>query len=257
MTTLRAIVAAESTATEELPLVHTTRCEVLPYIVANHELRSVSLCDVFHEHLIYFFYGRPAYRHALGSEPSGNLDLCPVCFVFKPHTIGSSAKRVFACDSGGIHNGYFKDHLHPPDRDEMQLDTSLDSARKLVPLVFGDNTRYFLGKAQATVPTAFAPGTPAARFHALLTDTGKLAGDDRRSAIEVQMDSPVPLDHHLLYVVLPKDKLNEPGTREVILQTWQADPIGYDVYIGRQPHEYRTAICEILKDRYIQGGRLI
>lgn len=256
MTTLREIVAAETVVAEELPLVHTTRCEILPYIVASHELGSGTPCDVFHEHLIYFFYGRPAYRHALGSEPSGNLDLCPVCFIFKPHTIGSSAKRVFACDSGGVHHGYFKDHLLPPDRDAMQLATTLDSARQLVPLVFGDNSRYFLGKAKAAMPAAFAPGTPAARFHGLLTDTGALAGDDRRSAIEVQMDSPVALDHHLLYVILPKDKLNEPGTRKVILQTWLADPIGYDVYVGRQPHEYRTTICDILKQRFAQGGRL-
>lgn len=254
--TLREIVAAETAAPEELPLVHTTRCEILPYIVASHELRSVTECDVFHEYLLYFFYGRPAYRHSLGGEPGGNLDLCPVCFVFKPHTIGRSAKRVFACDSGGVHNGYFKDHLQPPDRDEMQLDATLESARKLVRLVFGDNSRYFLGTAKPAVPAAFEPGTPAARYHALLTDTHSMAGDDRRSAIEVQMASPVALDHHLLYVVLPKEKLNEPGTREAILQVWQADPIGYDVYVGRQPHEYRTSICDILKRRFEQGGRL-
>lgn len=256
MTTLRALVTSETAVAEELPLVHTTRCEVLPYIVASHELRSVTPCDVFHEHLIYFFYGRPAYRHALGSEPSGNLDLSPVCFVFKPHTIGGAAKRVFACDSGGVHKGCFKNHLLPPDRDEMQLDTTLDSARKLVPLVFGDNSRYFFGNAKAAMPASFPPGTPAARFHTLLTDTGAIAGDDRRSAIEVQMDSPVALDNHLLYVVLPREILNQAGTRETILQTWKADPIGYDIYHGRQPHEYRTMICDILKQRFEQGGRL-
>ena len=256
MKTLREIVNAETAAAEELPLVHTTRCEILPYILASHELGSVTECDVFHEYLLYFFYGRPAYRHPLGGEPSGKLDLCPVCFVFKPYTIGIGAKRVFACDSGGIHNGYFKEHLHPTDRDEMELDAKLDSARKLVPLVFGDNDHYFLGKAKTVLPAPFAAGTPAARYYSLLTDTGQLAGDDRRSAIEVQMDSPLALDHHLLYVVLPSDKLNDPVTRETILQTWQADPIGYDVYVGRQPHEYRTTICEILKHRFKQGGRL-
>ena len=256
MSTLRKIVAAETVVAEELPLVHTTRCEILPYIVASHELRSVTPCDVFHEHLIYFFYGRPAYRHALGNEPSGNLDLCPVCFIFKPHTIASEAKRVFACDSGGVHNGYFKDHLHPPDRDELQLDTTIDSARKLVPLVFGDNSRYYAGEAKPALPAVFAPGTPAARFHALLTDTAAGAGDDRRSAIEVQMDSPVMLDQHLLYVILPMDKLNEPGIREVILQNWQTDPIGYKATKFRQPHEYRTLIGHLLEERYKQGGRL-
>src|SRR6185503_2102200 len=146
-------------------------------------------------------------------------------------------------------------HLHPADRDEMQLETTLESARKLVRLLFGDNSSYFLGKAKPSLPSGFAPGSAAARFHALLTDAETIEGDDRRSAIEVQMDSPVVLDHHLLYVVLPKDKLNEAGTREVIIQTWQADPIGYDVYWGRQPHEYRTAIRALLLERFRQGGR--
>jgi len=256
MTALRAIVTAETATAEELPLVHTTRCEILPSIVASHELRSVTPCDVFQEYLIYFFYGRPAYRHTLGGEPGGNLDLCPVCFVFKPHTIGSAAKRIFACDSGGLHKGYFKDHLFPPDRDEMLLDTTLDSARKLVPLVFGDNSRYYVGQAKPELPPAFAPGTPAARFHALLTDTTALAADDRRSVIEVQMDSPVALDHNLLYLILPMDKLNESGIREVILEKWQTDPIGYKATKFRQPHEYRTLIGHLLEERYKQGGRL-
>lgn len=256
MNTLRAIVAAETDPAEELPLVHTTRCEVLPHIVASHELRSVTLCDVFHEHLIYFFYGRPAYRHVLGSEPSGNLDLCPVCFVFRPHTIGSKAKRVFACDSGGVHKGYFKDHLHPPDRDEMQLDTTLESARKLVPLIFGDNSHYYLGKVKPAMPTAFAAGTPAARFHALLSDTGKLAADDRRSVIEVQMDSPVPLEHDLLCVVLPKEMMDQPGVRETILQVWQTETIHYETYPGAPPHEYTATIRDALRRRFQEGGRL-
>jgi hypothetical protein len=246
--TLREIVAAQTVAAEELPLVHTTRCEILPHILASHELASTTKCDVFDEYLLYFFYGRPAYRTAFGGKPSGVLDLCPVCFVFRPYTLGTGAKRVFACDSGAIHAGLFKNHLQPADRDEMELDATLDSARKLVPLIFESNEKYFLGGAKSALPAGFMPGTPAARFHALLTSTESVAGDDRRSAIEVQLNSPVLLDHKLLYVVLPKEKLNEPGTREVIIQVWQADPIGYDVYFGRQPraqypHRPRTCQC--------------
>ncbi len=256
MTTLREIVAAETATAEELPLVHTTRCEVLPHIVGSHALTSVRECNVFHEHLIYFFYGRPAYRHALGGEPSAKLDLYPVCFVFKPHTIGANAKRVFACDSGGIHNGFFEHHLQPTDRDELRLESTLESARKLVSLVFGDNDRYYGCKAKADCPADFAPGTPAARFHALLTDTGPLAADDRRSAIEVQMDSPVALEHHLLYVILPKEMLDQPGVRETILQVWQADPIFYETYPGAPPHEYTATIRDKLRRRFQEGGRL-
>jgi hypothetical protein len=216
--TLREIVSSQSTKFEELPLVHTTRCEILPYIVASHELRSVNPCDVFHEHLIYFFYGRPAYRYALGRDPGGGVELCPVCFVFKPHTVGDMVKRVFACDSGGVENGHFRPYLEPPDRDEMQLDGTLDSARKLVPLVFGSNEKYFHGNASTPAPTGFTVGSAAHRFYTLLKDATMRTADDRRSAIEVQLPSPVSLDHHLLYIVLPNEVLDRSDVRQAILQ---------------------------------------
>jgi len=256
MPTLRQIVAAQPATAEELPLVHTARCEILTDIVANNELRSVNLCDVFHEHLIYFFYGRPAYRHALGINPAGGIDLCPVCFVFRPHTISQHVKRIYACDSGGIVGQRFEPHLTPPDRDEMQLDATIDSARRLVPLVFGNNARYFLGQAQPAAPAAFVPGSPAQRFHALLTDAGPLAADDRRSVVEVQMDSPVPLEQHLLYVLLPFDALSDPDVRRAIREIWQTDPIGYDVYPGAPTNEYTATIRDVLRQRFTQGGLL-
>jgi hypothetical protein len=138
----------------------------------------------------------------------------------------------------------------------MQLDATIDSARRLVPLVFGDNERYFLGKAQSVVPVSFVPGSTAQRFHALLTDTGALAADDRRSAIEVQMDSPIPVEQHLLYVVLPYEVLNQTDVRRAILETWHCDPIGYDIYPGAPPHDYTVTIRELLKRRFVEGGRL-
>ncbi len=255
MLTLRDIVAAQTSASEELPLVHTTRCEMLPHIVGSNELRGGE-CDVFHEHLVYFFYGRPAYRHALGREPGGGIELCPVCFVFKPHTVSSRAKRVSACDSGGVHNGFFQPHLTPPDCDEILLDATIESACRLVPLIYGTNARYYTGQAHAVPPPEFAPGSVGARFHALLRETGALGADDRRSAIEVQMDSPVPLGHDLLYVVLPWELLNQPDVRRAILETWQCDPIGYDVYPGAPPHDYTATIRDTLRRRFEEGRRL-
>jgi len=256
MTALREIIEKEVNAAEELPLVHTTRCETLAFIVKSHELRSPNPCDVFGEHLLYFFYGRPAYRYKGGADASADVDLYPVCFVFKPNTISAKVKRIYACDSGGVQKGYFENHLHPPDRDELQLDPKIDSARKLVRLVFGDNSQYYRASAVGVAPAAFVSGTPAARYHALLIDKARSAADDRRSAIEVQLDSPLALGHDLLYVVLPKEKLNEPDLRETIIQNWQADPIGYETYPGAPPHEYISAIREALRRRFEEGGRL-
>lgn len=256
MSTLREIVAAQTAVVEELPLVHTTRCEILPYIVANNELRSVRECDVFHEHLIYFFYGRPAYRHALGINSGGGIELCPVCFVFKPHTIGASLKRVYACDSGGIHYDKFAPHLGSADRDALQLEPTIQSARRLVSLVFGKNDSYYLGKAQADVPSDFSGCEPAVRFHKLLRDTGSLAADDRRSAIEIQMESPVPVGHSLLYIVLPSEFLNNDTVRRTIREVWQSDPVYYDVCVGTPANENTATIRNVLRQRFKEGGLL-
>lgn len=255
---LRQIVAAQAATAKELPLVHTTRCELLHHIVNDSKLKSVIECKVFHKHLLYFFYGRPAFKHDSGDEPSAVIDPCPVCFVFKPQSIGNSAKRVFACDSGGVHYKFFEPLLYPADRDEMELEPNLDSARRLVTLMFGSNAKYLLGDAQTALPPGFHPGTAPARYHALLTAAVPLTkpADDRRSAIEVQMDTPVALDHHLDYVILPNEKLGEPGVREAIQNDWDATPLGYDFIRYRPPGEYRTLFYEMLKPGLQRDGLL-
>lgn len=258
MNTLRAIVAASTPLAEELPLIHTTRCELFSCIVANNELRSLEPCDVFNEHLIYLFYGRPAYKHQLGDEPAAVLDPCPVCFVFKRHTVGNPPKRIFACDTGAIHFGKFENLLSRADRDAMELAPSIDSARQLVSWMFGSNGKYLLGDAISPAPTGIAPGSVAAKYHELLTSPASLKKrpDDRRSAIEIQLDSPVPIGGRLDYVILPNPKLGEPGVREKIQSEWDAKPIGYDFVRFRPPGEYRTLFYELLKPEFQREGIL-
>lgn len=255
MSTLREIVAAQTAMAEELPLVHTTRCEILDRIMTSHELRGGE-CDVFHENLVYFFYGRPAYRHRHHHQPGGGVELCPVCLVFKPHTVGSGARRVFPCDSGGVHGDRFAPHLTRADLAALELEPSVDSARRLVALVFGTNLDYFNGRAAMGPPGSFAPDSPAQRYHNLLRDRGSLAGDDRRSAVEVQAPSPVALDHHLLYVILPREQLDRPDVRRVIFEVWQCDPIPYDGVEGTAVNECVVTIRDALRRRLQEGTRL-
>jgi hypothetical protein len=176
--------------------------------------------------------------------------------VFKPYTIGKDAKRVFPCDSGGVYYGRFTPHLERVDLAELELDPSVESARRLVPLVFETNGKYFVGKALDKTPSSFAPGSAAQRFHDLLRDATMSSGDDRRSAIEVQLPSPVPLDHHLLYVMLPTELLNQADVRRAIFEIWQCEPIGYDVYEGAPAHEYTATIRDKLRTRFTEATRL-
>jgi hypothetical protein len=255
MLTLREIVATQTAAADELPLVHTTRCEILELILKSHELRAGE-CEVFHEHLLYFFYGRPAYRHRDHHQPGGGVELCPVCFVFRPHTIGALAKRVFVCDSGGVHHQKFMPHLDQPDLPDLELNAEIDSARKLVPLVFGSNTNYFRGQVVNPAPVQFAGGSVARRYHDLQLDRNPQVADDRRSAIEFQLDSPLPLEHRVLYVVLPSEMMNREDVRLTLRKTWQCDPIFYETVNATAPNENVVTIRDILRERFRQGGLL-
>lgn len=255
---LREIVAAQAPTAEELPLVHTTRCEVLPHIIANNELRCVNECDVFHENLIYFFYGRPAFKHETGDEPAAVIDPCPVCFVFKRQTIGNASKRVFACDTGAIHYGIFENLLYRADRDAMELYSNIQSARQLVSWMFGGNSKYLIGDAIDPAPPEAVAGSLVARYYELLTSPVALKKkpDDRRSAIEVQLESPVGVNDRLDYVILPGEKLGEAGVREKIVNDWNAKPIPYDYIRHRPPGEYRTLFYELLKPEFQRDGLL-
>jgi len=82
------------------------------------------------------------------------------------------------------------DCFHPEimasDLAQLALEPQIESARRLVSLLFERNSDYFVGKVVQT--HAFTPGSVGARFHALLMRAGPVDYDDRRSAIEVQVN---------------------------------------------------------------------
>ena len=71
MTSFRTLVASHAGLAEELPLIHTSRCEFLSSIATTHVLEPQP-CAIFHESLVYLFYGRPAYRSHRGIEEASH-----------------------------------------------------------------------------------------------------------------------------------------------------------------------------------------
>ena len=64
-----------------LPLMHVTKAETFARYLAKNEKLEPRTCPVFGEALLYFFYGRPAYK--LDNENPIITDeyLFPVCFI--------------------------------------------------------------------------------------------------------------------------------------------------------------------------------
>jgi hypothetical protein len=112
--------------------------------------------------------------------------LCLVCFVFKPRTLSRVVHRVYPCDTGAAVADRFHPEILASDLAQLALEPQIESARRLVSLLFERNSDYFVGKVVQT--HAFTPGSVGARFHALLMRAGPVDYEDRKSAIEVQVN---------------------------------------------------------------------
>lgn len=250
---MKKIIETHGEMAEELPMIHTSLCEHLPNILLTDSLNPQQ-CHVFNESLVYLFYGRPAYRSSRGTNSGDAPELCPVCFVFKPRTVSQNIHRVYPCDSGAISNNLFSPEILSADLDDLALEPIIESARKVVNLFFEHNSNYFVGKV--ATGKNFRTGNIEARFYNLLRQKGPAGYDDRKSAIEVQTNTPVSLTNSLLFVVLPENFLDDDIIRGAIINTWNCDPITYATIQGDPPADYYTVIREKVKERFEKATRI-
>lgn len=253
MTSFRALVRSHTGFTEELPLIHTSRCEFLSNIAATHSLEPQP-CGVFHESLIYLFYGRPAYRSSRGSMAGEPIALCPVCFVFKPRTVSRVVHHMYPCDTGAVAADRFNPEILASDLAQLALDPQIDSARQLVSLLFERNGDYFVGRVVRT--RSFTPGSVVARFYQLLMRAGPVDYDDRKSAIEVQVNQAISLREQLLFVVLPREFLEDAAIRDAIINVWNCDPVVYATFMGDAPASYYSVVREKVRERFEEATRI-
>jgi hypothetical protein len=245
---LAAFVDGHTPVTKELPFVHSTRCELFHHLCKAGFL-SPSHCDVFGKPLLYFFYGRPAYRSKAGSLPNTDTALLPVCFVFKPAVLNGQMAQAFPFDSGAAHHGLFAPHIAPKNLPDFRLTPEMLSIKKAVSAFFETNEAYFAATAKPGFATAGPSGLPSLDgYRSLITEEGESHYDDRRAAIEVQTDKNVQLRDNLLTVILPTPFLGDPFVRDAITNEWRTYPLRYNHVRGTAPSEYVRTIVDLLRD---------
>src|ERR1017187_7070133 len=196
----------------QLPLTHI--CEAFDFrnIAVTQQL-ATSPCNVFAgEHLLYFFYGKPAYRPFRENAATSNLAFMSVCILLKPEAL-RRPKRVAPFDTGAFQNGLFKDQMHPKMKlDDFLLDPTYDMPARVVGRFYDSNKAYYSeSPVQITIPPL---EFEAASYYGLISAKATTPTDDRRSTIEVQSDSAIALTTDLvLLIVLPRVFLDDSGFR--------------------------------------------
>ena len=161
---------------------------------------------------------------------------------------------MYPCDTGAVAADRFNPEILASDLAQLALDPQIDSARRLVSLLFERNGDYFVGRVVRT--RAFTTGSVEARFYQLLMRAGPVDYDDRKSAIAVQLNQAISLREQLLFVVLPREFLEDAAIRDAIINVWNCDPVVYATFVGDAPASYYSVVRQKVQERFAEATRI-
>jgi len=204
-------------------------------------------CPVFdNEPLLYLFYGRPAYRVNSQVLSSGIEAYAPVCFILSPRP--TAIRRVFPFDSGAFEHSKLAEAMHHQMiLEDFGLEPDMLSPRRLVGLFFGDRDRYYQNQPRTDLALP-ALEFEATSYQALIGSRHENVFDERISAIEVQVDAPLPLAD-CEAVVLPDRLADEP---EVLRRLTAAgcEVIPYNYIARLRPEAFTSDLYSRVRDYY-------
>lgn len=225
-----------------LPLVHTTKCKVFEDYIAPSNCLVPRNCDCFKENLLYFFYGRPAYRVNCDKTLPMMPEQRPVCIIMKPD-FALPVKRIFPFDSGAWYAGLYDGYFNPAGINDYDLGNDLVLTSAVVSAFFSNNKNYVQGNVLDGLAID-ATETDVEAYYNLIRNFASAKktvsiSDDRRYSIEVQTSSEVCLKNssggngktvltgEVLAVAGPASLLDDKNLYRVIRKEWKAEFIPY------------------------------
>jgi len=196
---------------ELLPLVHTTVYQDFKKgtFPAINILEQKKLEKRFNkEHLLYFFYGRPAFRFKDEME-------IPVVFIIEP--ILKDINKVYPFDSGAFNNLYIDNYRldsRTPISDYELLNNFL-AIRQYINAIFGSNHNYYYGKRKIddklpdSVKQCRKINQDLNNLLNLIVEKKQDGIDDRRKTVEIQSANDYNLSGKLVAVFAPSYCFNE------------------------------------------------
>jgi hypothetical protein len=248
-------VQKQTLAPVELPLVHTTEYFRLASIKASHMLRT-GHCGVFKEPLVYFFYGRPAYRDSSQTIPTRDVGFYPICFVFQTAVVCKKAKRMYPFDSGASQIGLYEPEVSRAKAlANYQVLALVENARRITSAFFESDEQYLSNRPKSGL--VFSPDdTDAESYYGLINGGGAPECDDRCSAVEIQVEEDVDVRHGIMAIVLPTCFLEDKSLTDTLINVWRAVPLTYDADLGMRPLEFHSAVRQLIR-KFYRDSRLI
>lgn len=181
-----------------LPINHITNVSSLSLFARSKVINCDYLeeeCEVFKKHLIYCFYGKPAFRLK-------NNNFYPICLIFE-HFIYKPFK-LFPFDSGAYNLGLMSPFFDSKEikLEDFEIDPNYTQVNKIVGHFFGSNSRYYQSKSKKDV---LARDKLVEGYIKMLNNPSSTTLDDRKNSIEVIFENDFDLsNNNLKMIVIPK-----------------------------------------------------
>jgi hypothetical protein len=228
-----------------LPLMHTTTVVKLLKIFFEGHL-NLEECPVFKRPLVYFFYGRTAYRLDPLERQTSQAAAAPVVLIFRPESV--PIRSVYPFDTGGYPHGSQALAQGRVEMGDFAMSTVKD-ADKTVQHFWKSRKSYFWFQTNDLVqPSSFPQGNIYAQlYHGLLALDS--SADDRRGTVEISCEKSVEVSSaSLLGLVIPHDLME----RNEVKSLEDTVKVRSYPYFGGRGVEYfseiRTLVGSILEE---------
>ena len=237
---------------KKLPFLHISNGYNFDKIATGDFLRPQN-CRFFQKDLLYFFYGRPAYKTKQTLNERLAFDW-PVIFVFNYKTIDRFVNSGFPFDSGAFQSGRYKYFFDDNSNiDDFRFSRGNGNVTRLVSAFYNNNHDYFLGGSTKNIEIPLdqfeasgvhelvrVPNHPEAPYH--------LKYDERSSSIEVFSESAVKIKGVVDSIVIAKKFLDIPHWRDA-LERWKPKRLKtYSVVQNMTPEAFAGMIYRIIEE---------
>lgn len=248
---LKPIVECESPA-PVMPLVHVCDCHALRTIITTNKLKP-TLCNVYSENLLYFFYGRPSYRVNNGGLPVSIPALFPSCLILDSQLI-SDIKRIYPFDTGAFNAGLYSDLVHKnSNRDDYIFDNNYLFVQKYIGLFYSGNKNYYDGSPVITSTSLPPMGFELQALLDLINRKGASKVDDRSYTIEIQSSSETDISNGSIKAIVAPESMFEDQYFSSYIYDNDIEPISYGGYRA-DPSHLTTVIISKVRDYYLEEG---
>jgi len=236
-----------------IPLMHT--CDGIGFrgILEQMEIEP-RLCQVFNEHLAYYFYGRPAYR-LKEKTPTGQIELFPVCFIINPNKL-NDIERAFPFDTGAFKADFYSQFVSSNlSMEDFIFEPEYDFIRKYIGLVFDSNANYYKGKPVISLSDISPLSYELRALFESISNKGSREVDDRCFTIEVQSKNSLNIDSESIEaIVLPSELIEDEDVLNLYMD-YDIELITYEVYRSA-PSSTTSVILNKVSEYYQGTGRL-